>query len=60
MDEFLLNELAGGNTEWKTMKRVSEETLQPPPKPPTFKDPEALRNYIRKVNEYFALIGRPR
>ncbi|BHF64221.1 hypothetical protein SprV_0200722100 [Sparganum proliferum] len=60
MDEFLLNELRGRDRDIRESKRVGEEALQPPSKPPAFKDPEALRNYIRKVNEYFALIGRPR
>ncbi|VDN11051.1 unnamed protein product [Dibothriocephalus latus] len=60
MDEFLLNELSGGETEMIARKRAGEEAMQPPVKPPAFSNPEALRNYIRKVNEYFALIGRPR
>ncbi|VDN11079.1 unnamed protein product [Dibothriocephalus latus] len=60
MDELLFNELSDEDTEMRAWKRAGEEGLQAPVKSPAFSDPEALRNYIRKVNEYFALIGRPR
>nr|ADC84429.1 neuropeptide Y prohormone 1 [Schmidtea mediterranea] len=34
--------------------------IEPPAKPEFFDDPELLRNYIKKLNEYFAIVGRPR
>ncbi|CAH8538990.1 unnamed protein product [Heterobilharzia americana] len=34
--------------------------LVPPERPLMFETPEALRTYLHKLNEYFAIIGRPR
>ena len=40
-------------------KREDVMSLLKPP-PHVFENPEALRNYLRQVNEYLAIIGRPR
>ncbi|XP_074653141.1 pro-neuropeptide Y-like isoform X4 [Tubulanus polymorphus] len=32
----------------------------PPERPQVFTSPEALRDYLRQLNEYFAVVGRPR
>ncbi|RTG82424.1 uncharacterized protein DC041_0010491 [Schistosoma bovis] len=34
--------------------------IAPPERPFIFETPEALRTYLHKLNEYFAIIGRPR
>ena len=32
----------------------------PPMRPEVFRNPQELRNYLRSLNEYFAIVGRPR
>ncbi len=32
----------------------------PPARPNVFKNPQELRNYLKALNEYFAIVGRPR
>jgi len=49
-----------------TVVRVSgnasdeEETNGLPVRPAVFNNPEELRDYLRTLNEYFAIVGRPR
>ncbi|BHF64220.1 hypothetical protein SprV_0200722000 [Sparganum proliferum] len=52
--------LEGIASEAKEVKRDAGENKQFPQRLRVFEDPSAIRNYLRKVNEYFALIGRPR
>ncbi|VEL19333.1 unnamed protein product [Protopolystoma xenopodis] len=37
-----------------------EGFIEPPRRPAVFSSPQALRHYLRRLNEYFAIIGRPR
>ena len=32
----------------------------PPERPEDFKNPEELREYLKALNDYFSLVGRPR
>ena len=32
----------------------------PPVRPEVFKNPQELRDYLKALNEYFAIVGRPR
>lgn len=32
----------------------------PPEKPDAFKNPGALKEYLKALNDYFAIVGRPR
>ena len=32
----------------------------PPARPEVFHNPQELRDYLRALNEYFAIVGRPR
>ena len=32
----------------------------PPPRPEVFRNPQELRDYLKALNEYFAIVGRPR
>ena len=32
----------------------------PPARPEVFKNPQELRDYLKALNEYFAIVGRPR
>jgi len=32
----------------------------PPRRPPVFSSPEELKDYLQALNEYFAIVGRPR
>ncbi|CAH8493880.1 unnamed protein product [Schistosoma turkestanicum] len=45
--------------EEKTIRTRAAEIV-PPERPFIFETPEALRTYLHKLNEYFAIIGRPR
>ncbi|TNN10223.1 pro-neuropeptide Y-like isoform X1 [Schistosoma japonicum] len=47
------------NNEDKIIKTRSAE-IMPPERPPIFETPEALRSFLQRLNEYFAIIGRPR
>ncbi|KAK2142823.1 hypothetical protein LSH36_910g01032 [Paralvinella palmiformis] len=39
---------------------ASEAMNGPPARPKVFKNPEELRQYLKDLNEYFAIVGRPR
>ena len=32
----------------------------PPERPKVFKNPQELKKYLKALNEYFAIVGRPR
>ncbi len=32
----------------------------PPERPKVFRNPEELKKYLKALNEYFAIVGRPR
>ena len=32
----------------------------PPLRPEVFRNPQELRDYLKALNEYFAIVGRPR
>ena len=32
----------------------------PPERPKVFKNPDELKKYLKALNEYFAIVGRPR
>ncbi|XP_041372365.1 pro-neuropeptide Y-like [Gigantopelta aegis] len=34
--------------------------LAPPNRPSEFKSPDQLRQYLKALNEYYAIVGRPR
>ncbi|KAH9492401.1 hypothetical protein Btru_051025 [Bulinus truncatus] len=38
----------------------SENMLTPPERPEEFKNPNELRKYLKALNEYYAIVGRPR
>lgn len=37
-----------------------ESMLAPPNRPSEFRSPEELRKYLKALNEYYAIVGRPR
>ncbi|XP_018645435.1 neuropeptide Y precursor,putative [Schistosoma mansoni] len=55
----LLNHNDHTNDGRKIIKTRAVEIV-PPERPFIFETPEALRTYLHKLNEYFAIIGRPR
>lgn len=38
----------------------AEDMNGPPSRPDIFRNPQELRNYLKALNEYFAIVGRPR
>ncbi|XP_059167437.1 pro-neuropeptide Y-like isoform X2 [Physella acuta] len=38
----------------------TESMLTPPERPEEFKNPAELRRYLKALNEYYAIVGRPR
>ncbi|BFZ22779.1 hypothetical protein BsWGS_25818 [Bradybaena similaris] len=36
------------------------QMLSPPERPREFKNPSELRQYLKELNEYYAIMGRPR
>ncbi|CAL1533953.1 unnamed protein product [Lymnaea stagnalis] len=38
----------------------TEAMLTPPERPEEFKNPNELRKYLKALNEYYAIVGRPR
>ncbi|KAK4471139.1 hypothetical protein MN116_005535 [Schistosoma mekongi] len=64
MNKMTITSLLGNNdnnnnNEGKIIKTRSIE-IMPPERPPIFETPEALRSFLQRLNEYFAIIGRPR
>jgi peptide YY len=39
---------------------VAQDAIGPPERPEVFRNPEELREYLKQLNEYFAIVGRPR
>jgi hypothetical protein len=39
---------------------VASADVTPPPKPAIFRTVEELDDYLRRLNEYYIIIGRPR
>lgn len=39
---------------------ANEGMPTPPVRPQLFKSPTDLRDYLQKLNEYYAIVGRPR
>lgn len=37
-----------------------EIMLSPPSRPAEFRNPKELREYMKALNEYYAIVGRPR
>lgn len=37
-----------------------DSLLAPPSRPSEFRTPEELRQYLKALNEYYAIVGRPR
>ena len=37
-----------------------EAMLAPPDRPTEFRSPTELRRYLKALNEYYAIVGRPR
>ena len=37
-----------------------EDFLAPPKRPVVFRSPDQLRQYLSDLNEYYAIVGRPR
>ncbi|OWF41126.1 pro-neuropeptide Y-like isoform X1 [Mizuhopecten yessoensis] len=37
-----------------------EAMLEPPDRPHSFRTPDQLRSYLRALNEYYSIVGRPR
>lgn len=37
-----------------------EAMLAPPERPAEFRSPRELRQYLKALNEYYAIVGRPR
>ena len=37
-----------------------EAMLAPPDRPDEFRSPGELRRYLKALNEYYAIVGRPR
>nr|CAH8845518.1 unnamed protein product [Trichobilharzia regenti] len=65
MNRMMMNALldnTGHHNNNDDYRRIStrEAKLVPPERPAIFESPEALRAYLLKLNEYFAIIGRPR
>lgn len=42
------------------MMRFGRNVPDPPIRPEVFTSPEELRQYLKALNEYFAIVGRPR
>ncbi|CAL8105837.1 unnamed protein product [Calicophoron daubneyi] len=40
--------------------RDDGDVLAPPPRPRIFESKESVKAYLRKLNDYFTIIGRPR
>ena len=38
----------------------NEDFLAPPKRPVVFRSPDQLRQYLSDLNEYYAIVGRPR
>ncbi|BFZ06519.1 hypothetical protein BsWGS_09558 [Bradybaena similaris] len=38
----------------------STQMLSPPERPREFRNPSELRQYLKELNEYYAIMGRPR
>uniref|UniRef100_A0A0B6YRT3 Neuropeptide Y n=1 Tax=Arion vulgaris TaxID=1028688 RepID=A0A0B6YRT3_9EUPU len=38
----------------------STQMLSPPERPREFRNPNELRQYLKELNEYYAIMGRPR
>ena len=38
----------------------AEDMTGPPARPEVFRNPQELRDYLKALNEYFAIVGRPR
>nr|ARS01401.1 neuropeptide f 1 [Deroceras reticulatum] len=38
----------------------STHMLSPPERPREFRNPNELRQYLKELNEYYAIMGRPR
>jgi hypothetical protein len=38
----------------------SAQMLSPPERPREFRNPSELRQYLKELNEYYAIMGRPR
>lgn len=38
----------------------AQDMTGPPPRPDVFRNPQELRDYLKALNEYFAIVGRPR
>eukprot|EP00108_Taenia_solium_P009210 TsM_000819400 transcript=TsM_000819400 gene=TsM_000819400 len=51
--------LDDGSTNTDYVKRADPLSIVNPPES-VLNNPAALRDYLRQVNEYFAIIGRPR
>ena len=39
---------------------ASDNMSGPPIRPEVFRNPQELRDYLTALNEYFAIVGRPR
>lgn len=37
-----------------------DSMLAPPDRPTEFRSPDELRRYLKALNEYYAIVGRPR
>ncbi|KAK6182415.1 hypothetical protein SNE40_010115 [Patella caerulea] len=37
-----------------------DSMLAPPDRPSEFRSPDELRRYLKALNEYYAIVGRPR
>ncbi|CAH8536825.1 unnamed protein product [Schistosoma rodhaini] len=48
------------NNDIRKIIKTRAVEIVPPERPFIFETPEALRTYLHKLNEYFAIIGRPR
>ena len=38
----------------------AQDMNAPPSRPEVFRNPQELRDYLKALNEYFAIVGRPR
>ena len=38
----------------------AQDMAGPPKRPEVFRNPQELRDYLKSLNEYFAIVGRPR
>jgi hypothetical protein len=39
---------------------LGNDSLSPPSRPSAFRSPAQLRKYLKALNDYYAIVGRPR